>query len=62
MNTFQILMNVVGHFRIGTGQGAIEITGAADNAVQQTVELYRSAKHSLMSAIVSRSAVAQTHR
>jgi alkylhydroperoxidase/carboxymuconolactone decarboxylase family protein YurZ len=29
-------MNVVGHFWIGTRQGAIEITGAADNAVQQT--------------------------
>ncbi|MNN49285.1 hypothetical protein D3C81_1638030 [compost metagenome] len=54
-------MNVPGHFRIGTGQGAIQITAATDNAIEQAVELYRGTKHTLMPAIFPWRAVAKTH-
>ncbi|MNE22111.1 hypothetical protein D3C80_1153000 [compost metagenome] len=61
-NAVQVLLYVAGHFRIGTGQGAVEIAGAADDAVHQAVELYRCTEQTLMPAIVQRVAVTETDR
>ncbi|MCY1446045.1 hypothetical protein D9M71_625910 [compost metagenome] len=60
-DTFQVLMNITGHIRIGAGQGFVEVDTTTDDAIHQAIELHGGGEHSAVSAVVERRRVTEAN-